>query len=691
MSDHDRERAVVELLNDLSFAAALKVAPPGVIGAVAESLKPLATKAVLKETVRRFASLLAHQAQGKFAGGDGDRQQEYEVVDGRLCRSEVADDGTVRRTPLANFTARIVEQVIIDTGAGEERRFRVEGALADGTALPRIDVPATEFSSMDWPEARWGARAAPVAGRGRRDQLREGIQLLSRPVERQVYGHLGWRKVAGQWVYLHAGGAVGASEIEVSLSAPLDRFRLPEAVEDTRGAASLSLDLLRCGPLDIAAPLLGAVYLAPLASVAGVDLTIFLQGASGSLKSVLSALALAHWGAFDWRSLPGNWECTANAVEKLLYLAKDALFVVDDYAPKSGDHAQRKMEETAQRVLRAQGNRSGRARMTRTTELRPDYPPRGLLLTSGEDLPPGASILARVYVVEVRRERLDLEVITPLQSEAHRLPHAMRAYVEWLAPQLDELQEGCPAQLADLRARANADLGHARAPSNVAQLALGVRAGLRFASEVGAIDEAAADRLEAECWDALLDGARRQATIQHETDPAVTFVEALRTLLAQGRISLRRRPTSSRPRTLGGRYVDAVHIGWVDERHVYLLPGAAREEVAKSLRAMGVTFAWSARSLHDSLLRGGHVVPAPDGRPETQLRFGDLGRQRVLVMPLRVLGIEVDGSAVTGVTEAGATNGDTDSPVGTRGSGGVSPLSPHLGDRDTHHESEVIN
>ena len=46
----------------------------------------------------------------------------------------------------------------------------------------------------------------------------------------------------------------------------------------------------------------------------------------------------------------------------------------------------------ADRLVRAQGNRSGRQRMRQDSTLRPAKPPRGLLLSTGEDVPRGHSL-----------------------------------------------------------------------------------------------------------------------------------------------------------------------------------------------------------------------------------------------------------------------------------------------------------
>jgi hypothetical protein len=68
-----------------------------------------------------------------------------------------------------------------------------------------------------------------------------------------------------------------------------------------------------------------------------VDFSLFFTGRSGTFKTALPALCQQHFGAeMDARRLPGNFASTANALEELAFLAKDALLVVDDFVPTGG-------------------------------------------------------------------------------------------------------------------------------------------------------------------------------------------------------------------------------------------------------------------------------------------------------------------------------------------------------------------
>jgi len=192
----------------------------------------------------------------------------------------------------------------------------------------------------------------------------------------------------------------------------------------------------------VAIPLVAATYAAPLSFITSPDFALWMVGPTGSLKSELAALSQRHFGRFDRKTLPGSWTSTENALEARLFTVKDAVAVIDDYAPNADSRAQQELEKRAQRIIRGIGNRASRGRLRADLSQQPDRPPRGLVICTGEDLPTGHSIQARLVIIEVDRERLNLDVITDLQASDDRLAHAMRGYIEWLQPAIPQLKEG---------------------------------------------------------------------------------------------------------------------------------------------------------------------------------------------------------------------------------------------------------
>jgi hypothetical protein len=140
------------------------------------------------------------------------------------------------------------------------------------------------------------------------------------------------------------------------------------------------------------------------AAIDSPEFSGWLSGPTGAQKSKLAALCQQHYGAEMIRvRLPGNWASTDNALEGMAFVAKDALFVIDDFAPPTSRADGDRQHRVAERLIRGQGNHAGRQRMRQDGTLRPPKPPRGPILATGEDIPRAHSIAARLWAVEVRK------------------------------------------------------------------------------------------------------------------------------------------------------------------------------------------------------------------------------------------------------------------------------------------------
>ncbi|MGH7223354.1 MAG: hypothetical protein ACRELF_09005, partial [Gemmataceae bacterium] len=517
---------------------------------------------------------------------------EYRVAAGRIVHLRPTKDGPVE-SPLCNFAARIVSQVTHDDGAERSIRLAIEGQLADGTPLPPCEVAADKFGWMEWVIPSWGTRAVVNAGASTKDHLRAAMQLLSGNVpRREVFAHLGWRQVDGRWVYLHAGGAIGedgaVDGVEVSPPPALARYLLPAppAGDDLRRAVAASLRLLDLAPPRLAFPLLAAVYRAPLGCA---DFSVFLVGRSGVFKSEASALAQQHHGAgLDRCNLPGNWSSTANSLEAVAFACKDGLLVVDDFKPSGSTHDVSRLHQQAERLFRAQGNGAGRGRMRRDGSLAPDRPPRGLILSTGEEIPRGESLRARLFITEVVAGDIDPAKLTLCQSDAAKGLSAasMAGFIRWLAPRHEEICGRLSADRAKLRDTAAVD-GHARTSGIVADLAIGLQHFLDFARKVGAIDDARRAELWGRGWSALCDVGQSQGEYVRASDPVDTFLRLLSASLASGRAHVAA-VDGSHPEAAGAWgwrqevfrdgpewRPQGKRVGWIDGEQLYLEPEAS--------------------------------------------------------------------------------------------------------------------
>jgi hypothetical protein len=610
---HDRATA---LLSDLTFVAALHVEGRVAVGRVAELIKSTGIKPrAIQDQVGKLLQRLATDT----TKADNATDLPYLVQDGRLAmKTFVQGIATVKY--LADFTAEVTEEVLADDGLEKTRIMKIAGKLPDGTALPELEVPASEFAKLEWASS-WGTKAIIRAGRDTRDHLRVAIQHLSKPAQATVFTHVGWRTIGGKLVYLHPGGAIGAGDTAVNVKVADARGHLgfPDGTENVKNAVQTSLAILNSGPMAITMPLLAAPFAAVLAEVLEIDFALWVVGPTGTFKSTVAALLMSHFGRFTHSCLPASWYSTANFLEAQLFRFKDTLLVIDNYVPGQTVRDHQQLTDKALRLVQCIGDRAARGRLDRNSQERPSRHPRGLALVTGEDLPPtNESTLGRLVVLDVKKGTFDLGKLAAVQDKAELLAHAMRGFIEWLAPQLQTNGERTRQLRRDTaihyRAKLTGAQVHARTPDALSALATGFGLFLDFAEEVGAIDADFYDQLTAQADRALMAIAKKQRVNVEGMKPTQRYMSSLRALLMQGRVALARKDQQldfvTLPHSRG--------IGWLDSDHVYLVPDAAWNAVEEFNAREGWPFRKT--QLHKQLADAG-IIEREDGADESESRL----------------------------------------------------------------------
>lgn len=537
--------------------------------------------------------------------------ETYCIEAGRICWIKQTHDGEAV-TPLCNFTARVTEDILKDNGQETARFFKLQGALGQGSPLPPVEIPSNSFNTMGWVTSEWGLKTIIAAGQAVKDRLREAIQLQSQDaVQRTIFTHTGWREIEGKHVFLTAGGVIGAAELEVELEPPLRRYILRQPEGDPSEAIRASLDFLNLGELKVTLPLWAAMYLAPLSEFIDPAFTLWYVGASGSFKSVLTALALCHFGDFDYLHLPAAWRDTQNQLEKLLFLAKDIPLVIDDWAPGQDTSKARELEVKAEHIIRAQGNRQGKGRMKADTSLRISYVPRGLLITSGEQSPSGHSHTSRIVTVEIEKDDVYRDILTEAQKTHHHLYNkAMSHYLAWIASNWDKYKTEVPERWTEWRDEVYKESQHPRLPSDIASLYAGLFMASQFALEKGAITDNEVAALRETGWRIFIDMVSSQSGRIEDERPGTRFIQVLKSMMDQGRAILWSKDDDGPRQPAPGTYP----IGWLDGAdHILLNPPAAYGAVHEFCQRSGDPFTFKQEAVWKDLKRLG-LTECQDGR-----------------------------------------------------------------------------
>ncbi len=262
--------------------------------------------------------------------------------------------------------------------------------------------------------------------------------------------------------------------------------------------------------------------------------------------------------------------------------------------------------------------------------LRPTYAPRSAILSTGEDVPRGQSLRARMLILQAGRGDVVASALTTAQAVARQGAYAgaIAAYVRWLAPQLDALRTTLPARLALLRQQAYTDGMHRRTPDAVASLALGWELWLRFALVVGALTADEHKTLWQRVWTALLEVAAEQAGHQASEDPAGRFLALVSSSFAAGRAHLADESGGepSDPWQWGWREAgldvngqqlwrpQGVRVGWLDKADVFLDPEAVYALAQQYAREQTESVTATARTLWRRLHERGILASVDSDR-----------------------------------------------------------------------------
>ena len=515
----------------------------------------------------------------------------YTVKDGCICQF-TADGGCKQ---LSTFAAIPRKAIARDDGQTVSTGFEVEGWDRHGKGLGTAWVSSREFGAMTWPVENWGFAANIMPGNTNKDKLRFVIAEVGSlsAVKSTLYTHTGWRRIGGELMYLHGGGAIGGENVSVALEGKLGAYTMTPADVEVSEAAKASLGFMDVMRQEVATVLLGVTYLAPLHSFMqskGIAprFVVYLSGKTQSRKTTAALLALSHFGNFNGQDkIPASFADTSNSVQRSAFLLKDMPLLVDDYHPTSSPQARRKMEEAAQSLARSFGNGGSRGRLNADMTQRAGLPPRSVAIFTGEDVPDiKESGLARYFIVSMGAQSVPpTDELTRLQEMAAEgyLQRAMQGYIEWLKARADELPEKLYKAFTEWRSMVSKMLGAggSRAAEAVTQLTIGIRMMYHYMSEIGVVSKEEANRKTGAALDILVDVARRQAGELESQKPVNLFRQILAELLASGRFQCLE---------MGDPKGSINVLGYVDDTYYYLYPEITYQAVSKFCSDQGTSF-----------------------------------------------------------------------------------------------------
>ena len=519
---------------------------------------------------------------------------------------------------ISNFIINPKSEIIKTDGCDSESKLILEGILEGGVKLPEVEISMEEFIKMDWITQRWGIRPTISPGRNMKDYLKDCVQQISKDIDiNTIYSHTGWTVQDNKYIYLHSKGGIGSDNINTDIPLELSGYSFPKEVRDKKEAIDLSLETLNLAKHDITIPLLSMTYLAPLVGLIAEgnrtpNFVLWVYGLTGSRKTSASLAFLNHFGNFSSNIPPASFKDTANAIELKAHTLKDSLLLIDDYHPNIDGSDARKLASTAERILRMYGDRVGRSRMRADTTLNKTYKPRGLAIVTGEDLPKGASSTARYIGVEIKREDINLDILSKLQKEHKKLAEAMAIYIDWISKNVELVQSFIDEKFDELKIKYKEETTHGRINDAVIWLSISFELLLTFLYEYMFICDDEIEELRLSNEQVIKNILKNQEALYRNQEVELMFIDALEEMINLGKLCLlpvkKQKDNNQIISNYAGKF-----IGYYDKEFLYLYDSTMYAEVETFLKGKGQSISVSVNTLL-KMLRDKNYIKTEEGQ-----------------------------------------------------------------------------
>ena len=563
----------------------------------------------------------------------------YKIIDGGLCMEMTSKQGSFNRR-LCNFTPRLISEITVDDGLEVTKRLRLGGRLSNGRALPEIEINGSELGSFNWLLEKWGVDCVLEVGRNVKDSVRHAIQLTSQYADKKnLYTVTGWKKIDGEWHYL----LPGDEDYDVTLTGKLSRYLKGDSCNEDSVRNAYTIHEYPPVKKEVMLPLLAFVFLTPLGEFmkkAGCEpkFVLFLVGHTGTRKSTLAALFLSFFGNFTASDLPLSFRDTANSILHNAFTLKDVLTCIDDFHP-SGRQEEVKLNATAQTVMRAYGDRTGRGRLRADSSLMESRAPQGNAIITAEFTPDiSESGTARYFAIELKDGDVDLDCLTVFQKVAAMglFRQLMRGYTEWLRINFLYDEKAEREFIGQLKTdfetarecfRRDHPAVHGRIPETVACLKVGYNMYLEFLSDWGMMNIVTADSMRQEFCDIINAQAEAQSKSVSADKPTHKFIRKLNSLLESGQAYVMKRNEKYEPTGAG-------FVGWEDEKYYYLNCDSAVKAVRRLCEDSGESFTITPKALLKQLAEEG-LIEMTDNRATRLIRINGKPKRLVCLIKER--------------------------------------------------------
>jgi len=508
------------------------------------------------------------------------------------------DDETMA---ICNFIPEIVGKYLYDDGIEPTVYFKFRLLINGEQTTEEYKIPSYELKSDKNIYKYFGDRAVIIS---HYDVIRAvALQAAESVPTITLNCSTGWLKssVTDKYAYCFSGESIGDETVHVAEITDLPGY----CMQDTEGI-SLQEAFETYKALEKLMPYKEG-YMRTLCNYATgsilvtklTDLGIppknalWIVGMTGGFKTSVGKLLTSFYGRTE--NPASNFQDSKASIEKKLYIAGDALLLVDDFCPSSTAAEERSKVDKANMVIRNIGDRVSRARAKSDMSLAKTYPPRGNVIITGEDIIGGVSTLARNIAVPITRGDIKSEDLTNLQNKKAHLNAFMKEYILYVK---EHVMDQCDFDFTEMflkyRTEAQSNKHHRRLAETVAHLRIDQYVLNAFLVDKNLITKEEADERDKSFKVELATIVEHQNELLDNDDPALLFMKALAEMIVSNEIT----PASA---VKPDHSVSKRSPVFFEGEFYYLLPSEVYSKVVEFYRRRDKNFVLSERSLWSTL------------------------------------------------------------------------------------------
>ncbi len=369
-----------------------------------------------------------------------------------------------------------------------------------------------------------------------------------------------------------------------------------------------TINMLNIGKIHVTLPILSLSLLSLIVNLlkeADIEpkFVMWVHGITGSRKTTISKLFCNIFGV-NSETIPASFKDTSASLEVKAFEYKDSVLIVDDYHPSVDRTEKLKMNNTAQNLIRAYGDRVGKSRMTKNMKNQNVYKPRGMCLITGEDTIDGHSSNARIMPVEILSNDIDLVQLTYFQNTRNVYTSCLYNYIKFLAYNYDRIANTVNVNFQEKRKVIMNEFHHGRLAETITFLFIAFQLFLDYGISINAIDISKREYFEIIAYDVFTEIILKHNTCIANNTPEVMYLIAIQEMIRTNKVRLHEVGTSS----------SAVNtVIYQDLDYLYIIPKTVQALVNEFWNDLGKAYPLGEAATIKALDKDGLLLTAMEG------------------------------------------------------------------------------